>query len=81
MTKTTKETLKRFQNMTIQDLHNKYLFLDNNKFFEVYNDELYLHIISLAGVIEWTLSKEDLFDCLKYYASEIQRISGDNKDE
>ena len=59
------KNLQRFQNMPIKDLYNKYFFLDDNKFFEFYNNELYLNIISLTDKIEWSLCKDNLMEYLK----------------
>ena len=75
------KNLQRFQNMSIKDLYNKYFFLDDNKFFEFYNDELYLHIISLTGKIEWSLCKDNLMKYLKQYVKEKQHILNGDKNE
>ena len=65
---------QRFSNLNIIKMRQKYLFLkDNNKFFEKYNDDIYLHIFGLTGIIEWSFKNEEILDFLKQYIESIPK--------
>lgn len=74
---TTEEIIKRFRakNVPLEKLKEYgYIFLDQNKFFEVYNSDVYLHFIGLTGCIEFSIKNNQIIEFLGSYLKERERI-------
>lgn len=74
---TTEEIIKRFcaKNVPVEKLKEcGYIFLDQNKFFEVYNNDVYLHIIGLTGCIEFSIKNNQIIEFLSGYLKERERV-------
>ena len=72
LSEATKEIHSRFNGMTYEELHKKYYFLDQNKFFEVYENDVYLHFFGLSGIIEFSIKNNQIIEFLADYLEEVR---------